>query len=88
MPEYSINNHWMNILRINKKLYGSTREDVRTLMEKHSIQTQPIWFLNHKQKPYKNAFAYNNIDKATKLHNNSLCIPSGGPNKDLIFQRF
>ena len=43
------------------------QEDVRTLMEKHSIQTQPIWFLNHKQKPYKNAFAYN-IDKATKLH--------------------
>ena len=42
---------------------------------KNGIETRPVWYLNHLQKPYKKYFDYL-IDKAIHLHASSLCLPS------------
>ena len=84
-PDYSKNNNWINLLKIDSKQYGKNTEDIRKLMDKKGIQTRPIWKLNHLQNPYKSFFSYK-IENAEKLVNNSLCLPSSTnlANEDLI----
>jgi dTDP-4-amino-4,6-dideoxygalactose transaminase len=74
-PSYANNNHWMNLLQIDSKNYGEDREVLMKGLEKNGIQTRPIWKLNHEQKPYKDS-QYYKIEKAKKLVENSLCLPS------------
>tara|TARA_Y100000590_G_scaffold466739_1_gene643148 strand:- start:5076 stop:6239 length:1164 start_codon:yes stop_codon:yes gene_type:complete len=74
-PEYSINNNWLNILNVNKKIYNKSIKELISLFKRNNIQTRPVWFLNHKQKMYKDFQKYN-IDYSLKLINNSLCLPS------------
>ena len=45
------------------------------LFEKKGIQLRPVWFLNHKQRPFRQFETYK-IKNAKKLLKNSLCIPS------------
>ena len=44
-------------------------------LDKNLIESRPIWFLNHKQKPFKNFQNYR-IENAPGLVKNSLCLPS------------
>ena len=74
-PDYSRNNHWLNILQIDSKSYGVSAEILLGKLNKRNIQTRPVWDLNHLQKPYRECQSYK-IDKAIKLQNNSLCLPS------------
>jgi perosamine synthetase len=74
-PEYSDNNNWLNILQIDKKIFGQSHEALMARFEKKGIQTRPIWHLNHKQKPYENCQTYK-IENASNLLGNSLCLPS------------
>jgi perosamine synthetase len=74
-PKYANNNHWMNLLRIDQKVYGKDRETLMRDLELNSIQTRPVWKLNHEQKPYIDCQSYN-IQNAKKLVENSLCLPS------------
>ncbi len=73
-PEYSKNNNWMNIVQINKQKKMSTKKII-DLFEKKGIQLRPVWFLNHKQRPFRQFETYK-IKNAKKLLKNSLCIPS------------
>ena len=75
VPDYADNNHWMNLLKIDSNTYGEDMETLMQRLDKNSIQTRPVWALNHLQKPYKNCISYE-IDNANKLLNNSLCLPS------------
>ncbi len=75
VPSYSLNNHWMNVLQIEKDVYGKNSEELMLYLKKMGIETRPVWTLNHKQKPYKKFQKYN-IDKANKLYKKSLCLPS------------
>jgi len=75
IPEYSNNNHWMNLLQIDYEEYGCDRETLMKRLEKNGIQTRPVWGLNHLQKPFLNFKSYK-IKVANDLVNNSLCIPS------------
>ena len=74
-PKYSSNNHWMNILSIDVKEYGISREKIMFELEKEGIETRPIWFPNHLQKPYIDCQTYD-IRYAEKLVEDSLCLPS------------
>ena len=79
-PQYSLNNNWMNILKFsNKKILLN---DLINLFQKNNVQVRPIWFLNHKQKMFRNYQNYN-ISNAQKLLKNSLCLPSGADLNDL-----
>ena len=56
-PQYSLNNNWMNILKFsNKKILLN---DLINLFQKNNVQVRPIWFLNHKQKMFRNYQNYN-----------------------------
>tara|TARA_B100001750_G_C15522296_1_gene612948 strand:- start:11144 stop:12301 length:1158 start_codon:yes stop_codon:yes gene_type:complete len=74
-PKYSSNNHWMNILSIDVKEYGISREKIMSELDKEGIETRPIWFPNHLQKPYIDCQTYE-IRYAEKLVEDSLCLPS------------
>jgi dTDP-4-amino-4,6-dideoxygalactose transaminase len=75
VPDYSDNNHWLNLLQIDNKFYNEDREVLMKRLEENGIQTRPVWKLNHEQKPYKGC-QYYKIEKAKKLVENSLCLPS------------
>ena len=73
--DYADNNHWLNLLQIDKKVYNEDREALMKRLEKNGIQTRPVWKLNHEQKPYKDC-QYYKIDNAKKMVGNTLCLPS------------
>jgi len=75
VPGYADNNHWLNLLQIDSKVYNEDREVLMKRLEENGIQTRPVWRLNHEQKPYKDC-QYYKIEKAKKLVKNSLCLPS------------
>ena len=74
-PDYADNNHWMNLLQIDSNVYGEDREMLMKRLGENSIQSRPVWKLNHEQKPYKGC-QYYKIEKAKELVKNSLCLPS------------
>jgi len=73
-PSHADNNLWMYAMRINKNVYGLDREQLMKRLDEQKIQTRPVWFLNHEQKPYKNNFAYK-IENAYKMIDETLNIP-------------
>ena len=81
VSDYAENNHWMNLLQIDSEIYGEDREALMHRLEENGIQTRPIWFLNHLQKPYWDCQSYKN-EKAEELVKTSLCLPSSTNLKD------
>jgi perosamine synthetase len=83
---YAENNHWMNLLQIDKKTYGEDRESLMQRLDENEVQTRPVWVLNHLQKPYRKCQSYK-IEKAKILFNESLCLPSSSNLKDGHIQK-
>ena len=73
-PDYAKNNHWMYPLQIDKEIYGKNREELMTFLLKNNIQTRPVWYLNHLQKPYRHSETFK-IEKAIDLWERTLNIP-------------
>ncbi|MDY6826528.1 MAG: LegC family aminotransferase [Bacillota bacterium] len=67
VPEYAKNNYWLYALQVGKE-YNKTRDELMEYLEEHGIQTRPVWYLNHMQRPYKNNYSYE-IEHALKLYN-------------------
>jgi len=74
VPNYAKNNYWMYCLQIEKDIYKKDREKLLVYLREHQIQTRPVWFLNHLQKPYRFCQTYN-IEKAIKMYEQTLNIP-------------
>jgi perosamine synthetase len=75
VPSYSNNNHWLNVLNINKRKFAEDRDTLMKRLKTLKIETRPVWGLCHLQKPYSKCQTYN-IDRAYSLLNYSLCLPS------------
>jgi perosamine synthetase len=75
VPSYAENNHWMVILQIDKDVYGESREELMSRLNKKNIQTRPAWSPIHLQKPYQTCQTYC-IENAQQLVDISLCLPS------------
>tara|TARA_B100000575_G_scaffold27000_1_gene18241 strand:- start:49880 stop:51037 length:1158 start_codon:yes stop_codon:yes gene_type:complete len=86
LPNYAKNNHWLNIIQIDDKIFGKRIDSLIKHLDKFKIQSRPVWRLNHKQKPYRNFQTYK-IEKSTKLVKKSLCLPSSQSisNSDIDF---
>jgi len=84
VPDYADSNNWLNLLKIDSKVYNQDREVLMKRLEGNGIQTRPVWKLNHEQKPYKD-YQHFKVEKAEKLVKNSLCLPSSSnlSNKNL-----
>ena len=76
VPDYSENNHWMNLLQINKKKYYLNKNKLIKKFLKKGVLVRPVWRLNHLQVPFRKFQRYN-ITNAVDLFNISICIPSG-----------
>ena len=73
-PDYADNNYWMYSLQIDKEIYGKDRKELMQHLTENKIQTRPVWYLNHLQKPYKDCQSYK-IEKAFELLEKTLNIP-------------
>ena len=81
VPEYAENNYWLNILRIEPDVYGRNQEALMADFQKNGIQTRPVWYPNHLQKPYRDCQVYGK-DRAETLVETSLCLPSSSQMTD------
>jgi perosamine synthetase len=75
VPGYAVNNHWLVPLQINQERYYLDRDGLMDYFAQHSIETRPVWHLNHLQKPYKH-FQHFRIEKACDLVEKTLSLPS------------
>jgi perosamine synthetase len=75
VPKYSSNNLWMNLVNTNLNSYSKLLKKINQLSKK-GIETRPVWYLNHLQKPFRKYQSYK-ITNSLKLINNYLCLPSG-----------
>ncbi len=73
-PDYSKNNHWLNLIKFKNQNKDHLQHLVDAL-ELNGIQSRPVWHLNHLQKPYKSFQSYK-IEVAYEMVSNSLCMPS------------
>jgi perosamine synthetase len=85
-PNYCVSNNWINLLKIDDKIYKQSVKQLISFFTKHQIQVRPVWFLNHLQKPYKNSQSYK-ITNAKKLINKILCLPSSSNLKKSQIQK-
>ena len=67
-------NHWFYSLFIDEDKYGIGRDDLLKKLKEKGIETRPIWYLNHLQKPFKKNQAYK-IEKAKYYWERVLNIP-------------
>ena len=66
-------NYWFYSLLV-EPLEQKTNLDLMNFLAGNKIQTRPIWYLNHEQKPYVNCQHYK-IDKAYYYFNRILNLP-------------
>ena len=85
-PDYAINNYWLNLIQIDHKIYKKSIHQLLKRFEKNNIQVRPVWFLNHRQKMFKQFQSYE-ISNANKLIKRSLCIPSSSNLKPNEFKK-
>lgn len=74
VPGNAENNYWMYAIQINRDVYGKDREQIMKYLAENRIQTRPVWYLNHLQKPYSSFQTYK-IKKAYELLESTLNIP-------------
>ncbi|UCB46321.1 MAG: LegC family aminotransferase [Spirochaetota bacterium] len=73
-PEYSRSNYWFYTLVVERDQYSLSRDELLQKLSEKGIQTRPLWYLNHLQKPYKDCQSYK-IEKAHWFYERVLSIP-------------
>ncbi len=74
IPKGTSSNYWFYSLIIDEKKFGLNRNEVMRCLEAKGIQTRPIWYLNHLQRPYRKNQAYK-IEKALWFWKRVLNLP-------------
>ncbi len=73
IPFYARNNCWMYALQFDYKK-NNFKKRLITYLQKNNIQTRPLWYLNHLQRPFLKYQNYK-IEKALELYKKTLNIP-------------
>ncbi len=68
-------NNWLNVLIVNEKLYGLSKNQVIQKFYDQNIETRSLWYPNHLQKPFKKFQNYE-IKKSNLMFKTCLCLPS------------
>lgn len=74
-PDYAHSNQWLHTIKIDIKKFGCSATDLGQELHKSRIETRPLWFPNHLQRPYQNCQSYK-IENAIKFHSQCLSLPS------------
>lgn len=73
-PPESDSNFWFYTLVIDPEIYGQPRDVVLKRLSVSGIQARPVWTLNHQQRPYLEAQAFD-IKRAPDLQGRSINLP-------------
>ena len=74
-PKNCISNNWLNILIVDKKIYGLSKMQIIKNFIRKNIETRSLWYPNHLQKPFKKFQNYK-INNSNYMFENCMCIPS------------
>ncbi|MDD5774351.1 MAG: LegC family aminotransferase [Candidatus Omnitrophica bacterium] len=74
VPEGTAPNYWFYSLAVDRKRFGKSRDEVMEHLESKGIQTRPVWYLNHLQRPYRRNLAYK-IENAPRFRRGVLNLP-------------
>lgn len=74
-PPGSISNYWLNVIQIDKRSYGKSKNDLINHLLSKNIQVRSVWYPNHMQKPFLKNQNFQ-IKNSIKLFKKSLCLPS------------
>lgn len=74
IPEGVHPNYWFYSLIIDEEKFGMGKEELMYRLMHNNIQTRPVWYPNHLQRPYKDSQAYR-IEKSLYFWKNTLNIP-------------
>ena len=80
-PGYCKSNNWLNVLTIDKKIYGLSKNEVIKKFKKFNIETRSLWYPNHLQKPFLEYERFR-LDNSKKMFERCLCLPSSYTLKD------
>lgn len=72
-PEGYFSNRWLSCILTPSE---TIREGLRTALDKHNIESRPLWKPMHQQPVFKGATSYLN-GVSDKLFEKGLCLPSG-----------
>ena len=73
-PKGTKPNYWFHSLLVEEKKYGMSRNNLLKKLISKRIEVRPLWYLNHKQKPFRNNQAYK-IERALWFYERVLNIP-------------
>ena len=73
-PAGTAPNYWFYSLLVDKKTFGIDRRALMFYLAAQGIQSRPIWYLNHWQKPYRKNKSYK-IEKAIWFWKRILNLP-------------
>ncbi len=73
-PPYADSNYWFYSITVDEVEYGMDREQLMQRLAQENIQTRPVWYLNHMQKPYQGNQS-SKIEKAPWYWKNVLNVP-------------
>lgn len=78
MPEAKTGqgNRWLSVIMVDASVFGVDRETIRVELEKHNIESRPLWKPMHLQSVFKGKqIVGGKVSEA--LFNEGLCLPSG-----------
>ena len=69
-------NYWLTCITIDPQLFGANREDIRLALERHNIESRPLWKPMHLQPVFADC-RMRDGNVSGPLFENGLCLPSG-----------
>jgi dTDP-4-amino-4,6-dideoxygalactose transaminase len=78
MPEadYGRSNCWLTCMTVEPSLFGVSREQIRQHLERHDIESRPVWKPMHLQPAFEGCDIRGGA-VAEELFEKGLCLPSG-----------
>jgi dTDP-4-amino-4,6-dideoxygalactose transaminase len=72
----AFSNRWLTTVLVDRRKTGVDRENIRIALEKHNIETRPLWKPMHKQPVFEKYQSYGG-KVSESLFDQGLCLPSG-----------
>ena len=76
--------NWLTVVLVEPELFGSTREQIRLVLESHDVEARPAWKPLHLQPLFAEHEAVGGA-VAERIFDLGLCLPSGSslPDSDV-----
>jgi len=76
LPTFGRSNCWLTVILVDPAAHGRDREAIRLELEKHDIESRPVWKPMHLQ-PVFEGCRFIGTGRCERLFERGLCLPSG-----------